>query len=235
MRDQSVDHRVDRYLSNSPVIDRRIWKFYKRKSTILYPPLDLDSYYHNDDNDFFFHLGLMDKEKGVPEIVNAFSSRAERIVFAGGRGEIKDKVIEQIKRASNMEYLGFVDEEQKYELLSNCRAVIFNGVNEDFGIVPIEANASGKPCLVRNDGFPSIFVEDGYNGLIHDGTPAGIRRSLDRMDELNPNRTDFESLVEQFSLNTFEQRLRAVLAEEYKQMQRRFDAPSHEIYTADNR
>ncbi len=232
LRDQAIDSRVDAYLANSPVIQRRLWKYYKRESSVLYPPLDLESYYHEPHEDFYLHLGRLDKEKGVTEIVDAFESRDEHLLFAGGRGDVDDSIVERISRALNMEYLGFVDENEKYELLATCRAVVFNGVNEDFGIVPIEANASGKPCLVRNDGFPGIFVDNGHNGLIHDGTAADIGRTLDRMVELDTGDVDFKELVEPFSLQVFERQLRAILDEQYTAMQRRFKPPDYGAYSS---
>ncbi len=232
LRDQSIDPRVDAYLANSPVIQRRLWKYYKRESSVLYPPLDLESYYHEPHENFYLHLGRLDEEKGVAEIVEAFESRDEHLLFAGGEGDIGENVVERIRRASNMEYLGFVDEAKKYELLATCRAVVFNGINEDFGIVPIEANASGKPCLVRNDGFPEIFVENGHNGLIHDGTAADICRTLDRMDEFETSNVDFNGLVEPFSLQVFERRLRSLLDQQYTAMQRRFEKPDYDAYSS---
>lgn len=230
LRDQSIDPRVDAYLANSPVIQRRLWKYYKRESTVLYPPLELESYSRSRSHSgFYLHLGRLEAEKGVPAIVEAFEGRPERLRFAGGRGDV-GAALDRIRRAPNMSYLGFVDEGDKHDLLANCRAVVFNGVAEDFGIVPIEANASGKPCLARNDGFPGLFIEDGHNGLLHDGTAAGIRRALDRIEELDPGAVDFGSLVEPFSIDTFERRLRETLAAEYGRLRDRFDAPDPDEY-----
>lgn len=230
LRDQTVDSRVDAYLANSPIIQKRLWKYYKRDSTVLYPPLDLDSYYHEPDAGFFLHLGRLDSEKGIEAIVSAFQERDARLVLAGGRGDASEGLIRKIRNSPNIEYRGFVDEEEKYELLATCRAVVFNGINEDFGIVPVEANASGKPCLVRDDGFPGLFVEDGTNGLVHDGTAVGIGRALDRLDEFDVSQTDFETLVEPFSLSVFEQRLEAILTKEYETMQSRFQVPDNDEY-----
>jgi glycosyltransferase involved in cell wall biosynthesis len=177
MRDMAVDPRVDHYLVNSPIIKRRLWKYYKRESEVLYPPVELDQYYNEGDHGFFLHLGRLDNEKGVPEVVAAFEELDERLVMAGGVGDIGDSVLDQIDRTENIEWRGFVDEDEKLDLLAQCTAVIFNGHNEDFGIVPIEANASGKPVLARNDGFPGLFVTE-ENGRLHDGTVSGIRRTI---------------------------------------------------------
>jgi glycosyltransferase involved in cell wall biosynthesis len=229
-RDQAIDPRVDAYLANSPIIERRLWKYYKRDATVLYPPLDLEAYDSGPSEGFYFHLGRLDSEKGVEDVVAAFEGRGEKLVLAGGRGDASDDLLCRIREASNMEYRGFVDEGTKYELLATCRAVVFNGVNEDFGIVPVEANASGKPCLVRNDGFPSMYVEDGENGLVHDGTARGIGRALDRVDELDADPGALQSRVEPFSLDLFERRLNEFLERRLAEMESRFAVPDHETY-----
>ncbi|WP_338728726.1 glycosyltransferase [Haladaptatus sp. DJG-WS-42] len=177
-RDMTIDPRVDHYFANSPIIQRRLWKYYKRDAEVLYPPLDLSKYRNDGDEEFYLHLGRLDVEKGVPEIVAAFERLEETLVLAGGKGDVSDEMVERIERAPNIDYRGFVSEEVKYNLLATCRGVVFNGRNEDFGIVPIEANASGKPCLVPNEGFPEMFIEDGVNGLIHDGSATGIMKAI---------------------------------------------------------
>jgi len=218
-RDSAIDNRVDQYLANSPVIARRLWKYYKRDAEVVYPPVELGRYEDRGDEGFYFHLGRLDVEKGIEAIVEAFEGLDQRIVFAGGEGDAG--VVDRIRAADNMEYAGFVSEDEKYELLGRCRAVVFNGRNEDFGIVPIEANASDKPCLARNDGFPGLFVGAGENGLLHDGSAASIRAAVDRLEREGVS-ADPTSFIEPFSMATFEDRLRATVAETVESFQGRF-------------
>jgi glycosyltransferase involved in cell wall biosynthesis len=212
MRDTTVDPRVDRYYANSPVIARRIEKFYDRDSTVLYPPVDLSAYRDDGDEGFYLQLGRLDHEKGVPAVVEAFAGDAgRRLVLAGGRGDVPESVIERIERADRIEYRGFVSEAEKADLLASCRALVFNGRREDFGIVPIEANASGKAVLTRAEGFPGLYVEDGENGLLHDGTPAGIRAALGRF-EADGIDGDPRERVRRFDADAFAESLRRTLA-----------------------
>jgi glycosyltransferase involved in cell wall biosynthesis len=181
-RDATIDARVDHYFANSPIIARRLWTYLKREATVLYPPIDREAYRDDGDDGYYLHLGRLDEEKGVPAIVDAVADTEHRLVLAGGAGDVDRSVRQRIEAAANIEYRGFVDEAEKRELLASCRALVFNGRREDFGIVPIEAAASGKPVLARNDGFPGVFVDDGENGFLHDGTAAGIRRALERLE-----------------------------------------------------
>lgn len=219
LRDSAVDDRVDAYLANSPVIARRLWKFYGRDAEVLYPPVDVADYRDDGRGEYFLHLGRLDREKGVPEVVTAFEGlEAEadadaRLVLVGPRGDVDDRVLDRIQRASNMEYRGFVSVGGKRDLLAGCRAVVFNARHEDFGIVPVEAIASGKATLARDEGFPGLFLEDGETGLLHDGSPAGIRDAVERF-EADPFDVD-RAVAEQFSRDRFEERLREFVETQY--------------------
>lgn len=219
-RDMAVDPRVDHYIVNSPIIKRRLWKYYKRDSEVLYPPVEIDRYHNDGDHGFYLHLGRLDEEKGVPAVVGAFKGLDERLVMAGGAGDVDDSVLKRIERAENIEWRGFVDEDEKLELLSQCSAVVFNGRNEDFGIVPIEANASGKPVVSRNDGFPGIFVEERYNGVLHDGTERGIKRAVDRVHHADLS-VEPEASVSRFSFERFSEMLRKGIETSYDDLQAR--------------
>lgn len=221
-RDSAIDSRVDGYLANSPVVARRLWKYYKREAEVLYPPVDLGAYERKGDDGYYLHLGRLDEEKGVPAVVEAFAGRDERLVLAGGAGDVADEVRERIDRAPNIEYRGFVMEEEKYDLLARCRAVVFNGRGEDFGIVPVEAVASGNPVLAREEGFPAVFVEPGETGLFHDGSVGSIRDALDRYESA-PFTVD-PAAAEQFGADRFETRLGTLLTDEYERFEARLDA-----------
>ncbi|PSP95635.1 group 1 glycosyl transferase [Halobacteriales archaeon QS_4_62_28] len=215
MRDMTVDPRVDYYFANSPIIARRLRKYYNRDAEVLYPPVSLERY-HNEGNDgYYLHLGRLDEEKGVPNIVRAFDGTEHCLVLAGGEGDIDEGCHSTIERAPNIDYRGFVSEAEKYDLLAHCQAVVFNGHNEDFGIVPIEANASGKPCLARDDGFPGVYIEDGKNGYRHDGRPAGIKTAVERF-ESEGLAGDPGAEVERFSTDGFEEQIKQSIIRQYE-------------------
>ncbi|MBX0285477.1 glycosyltransferase [Halomicroarcula sp. F28] len=216
IRDATVDLRVDGYFANSPIIARRIRKYYQRDAEVLYPPVDIDEYENRDEEGFYLHLGRLDNEKGVPEVVEAFAGSDNKLVVAGGRGDVDESVMETIRGADEIDYRGFVSESEKRDLLATCRALVFNGHEEDFGIVPIEANASGKAVLTRDEGFPGLFFEDGENGLCHDGSPAGIRSAIDRFEDDGVG-GDLRKGVEIFSTQAFQQQLKSSVVRRYNQ------------------
>jgi glycosyltransferase involved in cell wall biosynthesis len=206
MRDISVDPRVDRYVANSPVVQERIRSFWNRDSTVVYPPIDTDSYWSEPSEGFYLHIGRTDIEKGVMDVVSAFQDSDAELKMIGSIGSWDPR--DEISDHPNIEWLGFVSEREKRSLLAQCEALIFNGIEEDFGIVPIEALASRKPVLVRSDGgFPSQVIDDGINGYHHDGSPAGIRNAMRRLEdgELDVEATDV------FDISHFEEQMREVI------------------------
>jgi glycosyltransferase involved in cell wall biosynthesis len=215
MRDQTVDPRVDHYFANSPIIARRLEKYYKRDAEVLYPPIETGKYYDDGDEGFYLHLGRLNEEKGVPAVVEAFTGSTHRLVLAGGRGDVDDNVMTAVRDADSIEYYGFVSEEEKRELLAGCRAVVFNGRNEDFGVVPVEANASRKAVLARDEGFPGLFVEEGENGLLHDGTAAGILTAVERFENEEGDGVRDER-VEKFSMAAFHDQLESSVVRWYE-------------------
>lgn len=222
IRDTTVDPRVDHYFANSPVIARRLFKYYKRDAEVLYPPVEIENYTENGDEGFYLHLGRLDTEKGVEAVVEAFESLDHPIVFAGGAGDAE--VLDRIQAANNMEYEGFVSEDRKYELLSTCRAVVFNGRNEDFGIVPIEANASGKPCIARNDGFPGMYIQEGVNGFLHAGSSGSIQEAISGFEARDYD-GEPTKYVDDFTLQSFEQNLTETIEREFSDLRDRFAIP----------
>ncbi len=87
---------------------------------------------------------------------------------------------------------------------------MFNGRNEDFGIAPIETNASGKAVLACNERFLGLYITSGENGYTHDGTPADIRAAIDRF-ETNSINGEPEATAAQFSLDRFRSSLQSIL------------------------
>ncbi len=158
--DRMIDSRVDYYLVNSELTRKRLWKYMKRYGEILYPPIDMGKYKFKEYGDFFLHIGRFDAEKQIMPVIKACEKMNVKLVLIGAEGNDKE-TLRYVKksRSPNVEYLGYVSDEEKIDLLASCKAVIYNPLDEDFGIVPIEALASGKPVIVNHTGYPSILIK----------------------------------------------------------------------------
>jgi len=164
--DYAVDARVDYYFVNSDVIKHRLWKYLKRDSVVLYPPIEVNKYKCNGSEDFILFLSRLEPEKRVEESIRACIETGNKIVVAG-TGTLEKRIREKYGNHPLVDIKGFIDEKEKIDLLSRCKAVIFPAVAEDFGIVPIEALASGKPVITAKTGFPPILLK--RTGIIKSG------------------------------------------------------------------
>jgi len=156
--DYAVDARVDYYFVNSEIIQRRLWKYLKRDSVVLYPPIECSKYRNEESADYILFLSRLEPEKRPEESIRACIKSGFRIVVVG-TGTLEKKLREKYENHPLVDIRGFVDEKEKIDLLAHCSAVIYPAVAEDFGIVPIEAFASGKPVIVDNTGFPPLLLK----------------------------------------------------------------------------
>jgi len=144
---QSVDH----YLANSQFIARRIWKIYRREAQVIYPPVNTGNFVPGTASrgDHFVTASRLVPYKRVEMIVEAFNRRPDLRLRVIGDGPDMKK-IRQIA-GSNIEILGHVPFEQLIAEFQTARALVFAAL-EDFGIVPVEAQACGTPVVCLGKG-----------------------------------------------------------------------------------
>ncbi len=113
----------------------------------------------------------------------------------------------------NVTFVGYMSEEEKRRRLGEARAVIFNAMNEDFGIVPVEAFASGTPVLGVADGYTKYQILDGENGLLHEPDARSIRQNIERFerDGVAWSTTELEEFSKRFSFERFRKRVQEVV------------------------
>lgn len=201
--DGAVDTRVDYYITISEVIKRRLWHYLKRDSDIIYPPIDVSKYKNRDSEDYFLFLSRIEPEKRPEETIQACIKGKQKLIVAG-TGSILKKLQSKYKNNQNISFTGYVDEDTKIDLLAHCEALIYPSIAEDFGIVPVESLASGKPVICSNDGFPPILIKDKY-GVITNGTVQDISWSMEHMPEFNSS--DLMKYAEQFDFSIFKEKL----------------------------
>ncbi|MCF7820723.1 MAG: glycosyltransferase [Candidatus Pacebacteria bacterium] len=166
MWDKTAADRVDYFIANSKTVQKRIKKYYRRDSTVIYPPVDTDKFYiSTGEKDYFLAGCRLAPYKRVDMVIEAFKSLGSDYklkVFGDG---IDKKRLEKIANgASNIEFLGRVTDEEKAKLYSNAKAYI-NPQEEDFGITAVESLASGRPVIAYKKGGATETVSDGVSGL----------------------------------------------------------------------
>ncbi len=148
MWDYASAARVDDFVANSRNVQRRIWKAYRRASDIVYPPVDVESFYKKPPDDYYLAVSELVPYKRIADAVRCFSRMKRPLKIVGDGPEYP-----LLKRIAGreIEFCGRVSQSDLRDLYAHCQAVVMPG-EEDFGIVPVEAIASGKPVIALGRG-----------------------------------------------------------------------------------
>jgi glycosyltransferase involved in cell wall biosynthesis len=150
MWDARTSNGVDEFIAISKFVARRIWKVYRRTATVIYPPVGLDDFpLVENKQDFYLTASRLVPYKGVGTIVEAFSNMKDRKLVVIGNGPEFDRINAQ--KGANVEMLGHQPTDTLRDYLQRARAFVF-AAEEDFGIVPLEAQAAGTPVVAYGKG-----------------------------------------------------------------------------------
>ncbi len=159
MWDVTSSNRVDWFLANSRHVANRIKKYYRREATVIHPPVDTDRFSPGESaGEYFLIVSALVPYKKVDLAIRAFRKMQKPLVIVGQGPES-----ERLKALAGpeTEFVDWQPPEKLRRYYANCRALIFPG-EEDFGIVPVEAMASGKPIIAYGRGG-ALETIVGYN------------------------------------------------------------------------
>ncbi len=163
-------------------VESRILKYYNTQSRIFYPGIYNSVYFNKDYNNNFLSVARFVPPKRVENIVRAMEhvkdKRAKLLVI--GEGGDKEKIVNLCKNKDNIKFIGKVSEKKLKDLYARCRAVIYVPVDEDWGLVPLEAAASGKTTIGVNEGGLKEYIINNKNGfLLENPSPVNIAKKID--------------------------------------------------------
>lgn len=189
--DRSAARRVDRFITNSETTKARIRKYYGRDAVVIPPPVQLGPRVSGSgqrERRYFLFVGRLSPSKRADLVVEAFNKLALPLVIAG---EGRDRKRLERSRGPTVTLLGAVPDDALPRLYAGARAVIFPS-DDDFGLVPLEANAAGTPVLALRRGGATETVIEGVTGEFFD-EPAEefladcVRRFLEREGSYHPD------------------------------------------------
>lgn len=216
--DRTAADRVDKYIANSRIVQKRIEKYYKRDSQIIYPPIDIENFSiaenFSNQEEYFLTGGRLVTYKRFDIVVEAFLKMGKKLkIFGDGVDMIRLKNI--ANGASNIEFLGRVTEQEKADLYKNCQAFV-NPQEEDFGITVVEAMASGRPVLAFKRGGALETVIDGKTGIFFDIQSSGaIIEAVNGFKNINFDSKEIRLQAEKFSTEKFKQEIKKFIESEY--------------------
>ena len=170
--DYATAARVDYFVANSPTVAARIAKYYRREAVFIPPPVDTSHFYEAPQHeDYFLIVSRLVPYKRIDLAVKAFTmlELPLRIV-----GEGRDERRLRRMAGKNIRFLGHLSDDEMRSQMARCRALVFPG-EEDFGITPVEAQASGRPVIAYGAGGALATVVEGSTGLFfNQQTPESL-------------------------------------------------------------
>jgi glycosyltransferase involved in cell wall biosynthesis len=215
--DFAAAQHVDHFIAISREIQGRITKFYRRESVVIHPPVDIRRYRPQPEvRDYYLIVSRLISYKRIDLAIQAFNELGLPLVIAGsGRDQAR---LEKLAKP-NVQFLGRVPDADLPDLIARARGFVFPG-HEDFGIAPVEAQASGRPVIAYGAGGALDSVIDGQTGVFFN--EATIESLIDAVQRFN--RIDFDPAViranaEDFSTEVFQRKLTQFIEEKYAERQ----------------
>ncbi|HLM83657.1 MAG TPA: glycosyltransferase [Candidatus Bathyarchaeia archaeon] len=198
--------RVDEYIANSRFVAGRIKKYYKKDSTVINPPVDINKFHLDEKReDYFLMVGRLMTYKRFDIVIEAFN-RLNLPLKIIGRGPDEKRLRKMAK--SNIEFTGRLSDEELARTYTRAKAFIFPQ-EEDFGIVAIEAMASGKPIIAFRGGDIVEHVREAKEGMFFDEqTPESLMKVL---ENFKPENFDSHTIREKalpFDREIFKEKIR---------------------------
>ena len=208
--DYSTAARVDEFVANSANVSRRIWKTYRREARVIYPPVNVDSFYWKEPEDYYLIVAELVAYKRIDTAVRVFSKNGRRLRIVGQGPEY-----DELRRMAqgNVEFCGRVTDDELRELYARSRALLLPG-EEDFGMTPVEALASGKPVIALGRGgvLESVPLSDPVGGVVYD-SPEGLAGAIEEFERMEsgivPER--LQEWAGRFCEKNFVEQMRGVL------------------------
>lgn len=214
-QDYRLAQKVDLYVTQSKYIQARIKKYYDRDSVLIHPPTITKDYLDlpKQPGDFYLLVGRQVSYKRLDLAVDAFNELGLRLVVAGTGEEIAKQ---KPRAKANIDFRGFVSDDELLHLYADAKAVLFPQ-EEDYGLVPVEAQAAGTPVIAYGVGGATETVVDGKTGvLFKTQTAAALVEAVHRFEKLQFDSAALREHSKQFDESVFKREIKAYVEQSYQ-------------------
>jgi glycosyltransferase involved in cell wall biosynthesis len=181
--DVTSSSRVDNFIAISNFVKERIWKYYRRESCVIHPPVDIDFFKpsKNPKKKYFLTVSALVPYKNTRLLIETFNETGQKLIIVGKGPE--EKKLKRIA-SKNIEFKKDVTNEELKSLYQNAKAFIFAGI-EDFGISFVEAQSCGIPVIAYKKGGVVDIVEKGKTGVLFENQSIDdIKNAINELERL---------------------------------------------------
>lgn len=207
MYDFKTSQKINSWIANSKNVADRIWKFYRKKATIIYPPIEIPkkNNLNGKNKDYYLIASRLVGAKGIEEAIKIFGKLGKRLKIVGeahGYSNVINKVKQN--KNNNIEFLGRVTDEKLYKLYEGAKAFVALARDEDFGMTVVEAQANGTPVIAFNGGGFKESVINGKTGILIDEiSEKCLKDAIIKIEESKWDRNEIINNAKRFSKERF--------------------------------
>lgn len=213
MWDRDSNNNVDQFISNSHFVASRVKAFYGRESEVIHPFVELQDFDHitsaRDKADYYVMVTAFASNKRVDLAISAFNENGKKLKIIGGGSESETASLRQMAK-SNIEFMGKLERHELIDVLSKAQALIFPGI-EDFGIVPLEALASGSPIIAYRAGGVLETLTNETAVFFDEPTPDSINKAILNFQDEKFEFSKLKQRAEQFRKEKFIESMKRII------------------------
>lgn len=220
--DAIVGSRVDYYISNSDYVGQRIRKTYRRKATTIHPNIDISNFeLCNDKQEYYLASSRLVAYKKIDTIIEAFNQMPDKKLVVIGGGPNLEAYRKLAK--DNVTVMGYQPFDVLKDKMQHAKAFVF-AADEDFGMIPIEAQSCGTPVIAYGHGGSLETVNGGKTGLFfYEQTPEAIVEAVNKFEAMGSQPfapADCRQWAEGFSEKRFKREIKEFVEEKYEEFKK---------------
>ena len=220
--DAIAGSRVDYYISNSDYVGQRIRKTYRRKATTIHPNIDISNFeLCNDKQEYYLASSRLVAYKKIDTIIEAFNQMPDKKLVVIGGGPNLEAYRKLAK--DNVTVMGYQPFDVLKDKMQHAKAFVF-AADEDFGMIPIEAQSCGTPVIAYGHGGSLETVNGGKTGLFfNEQTPEAIVEAVNKFESMGSQPfapADCRQWAEGFSEERFKREIKEFVEEKYEEFKK---------------